>query len=112
MMGSGLSSLARYDMLRMIFRVDGPHLRTRERVEDVCNPISFLSRRLVSREIQQTSTKPTYTIAAISSTEGRSEMIIVADLCLVHFLYLLGFGDDVRMTRLADFVKTSHGWRT
>jgi len=40
-MGSGILSFL-YLMLRMIFRVDGPHWRTRERVEDASFPDSCL----------------------------------------------------------------------
>ena len=72
-------------MLRMVLRVEGPHLRTRERVEDGSSPSSFLWRRFVSRETQQMSTKPTYTIAAIPGTVGRSVDDIKTSFLLYPF---------------------------
>jgi hypothetical protein len=75
-------------ILRMTCRIDGPHLRTRERVPDESCPHSFLQRRLVSREIQQMRTKPTYTIAAISGTVGRSEMTQWPFVCFIHSFHL------------------------
>jgi hypothetical protein len=57
-------------------------------------------------------TKPTYTIAAISGTEGRSEMIQRPIFSFIHPFRLVGSGGDVWMTRLARSLKAPHGWWT
>ena len=68
-------------------------------------PVGF-----VGRETQQLSTQPTYTIAAISGTEGKSEILIQPRVCFVHSFHLSGFGDDIRMTTLAVALNSGHGW--
>ena len=102
----GSSSLVANVTLRMTFRIDGPHLRTRGRALDGSNPDCFLQRRLVSRETQQMRAKPAYKIAAISGTVGRSEMTEVPCICFVHPFHFSGFGGDVRMTRTPTVLKS------
>ena len=87
--------------LRIILRVEGPHFRTRESVGDELYPSSFLWARFVSRETQQTNTKPTYMMAPISGTVGRSEITLKPFFCFIHSFHLSGRGDDTWMTRSA-----------